>query len=80
MAIGFWLALARVGGLRVSLRGLPRLALVAAVSIGVARLIGLTSLPSALIGETLFVVLLSLSGGVPEEVRLLLPDRRSGRP
>jgi O-antigen/teichoic acid export membrane protein len=79
MAVGFWIALSRIDGMRISLRGLPRVALAAAVAIAVAVVASLPSLWAAVVGEVVFLALLGVSGGLPSEIGHLLPRRLGGQ-
>lgn len=79
MAAGFWIALNRIDGVHVSLRTVPRVALAAGAGLAVCLIASLPSLWAAIVGETIFLAILALTGGLPSEIGHLLPRRLAGQ-
>jgi O-antigen/teichoic acid export membrane protein len=80
LAGSYTVALARQGvALRVRIGGVASVAVAAAMGVGVALLTGVSSLPATIIGVTIYLLVLALTGGLPPEIHDLVPARYAKR-
>jgi O-antigen/teichoic acid export membrane protein len=78
LAVGYAFFLKRgADNLSVRRATVPRVALAAATAVGVATLSSTSSLVATIIGLTVYLLVLTATGGLPAEVFELLPRRRS---
>lgn len=76
LAIGYALALQRSKpAVRVRLAIVPRVAVATILALAVAAVSSTPSLPMTAIGMTVYLLVLTLLGGLPPEVRELIPSR-----
>jgi O-antigen/teichoic acid export membrane protein len=77
VAVGYGWSMRTLGDdLRVRLAAIPRILMAAAAGIGVAELTQATSLAQTVIGCGIYVLVLALTGGIPDEAWELVPRRR----
>jgi O-antigen/teichoic acid export membrane protein len=77
LALGYALFLNREGGfLRIRAGTAPRVALAAVAGIGVAEISSTSSFVATVIGVGVYLAVIAVTGGLPPELRELVPRRR----